>query len=473
MPFSSTSSPTPTPTSSPSRTTRSASDGLVQWVSYTGESTTTIDYIDSNGNFYVASSSSSSSSPLVGSSKSTLSLSSSTHQGGSGTYGQYGPSPTPIGGGASSSSGLASASISSMSGSGNSTEQNSSTSSDTQPQDKGMPLYVIIIISVIVTLGLVGCCSGCWIFKRRRNRRNEQRSRSRISENEIEGDEYKHEGYSPSTMTDSYPPPLSQRDLANVLITSSDRSRSPLTPIPNSATPFIPHSGRRGTRTDSLYTDNSEFDMLAQDGSSYARTLSTYSEVINSEYSERDLGGGGGTGTYSSATPTPLQMNGRSLIRPRLEVDTKSPDGPSSSTSPSNTYTNTNTNNTFSPSYWNTLTSCSSSNSDTHTPLPTIATGTLISPFSDPVVHSHATQPPISPISMTSTTRSWRTEDEVLLMARPSPSARSTGNGSNGLQRGTTIVRYTDGGAALVNPFVRGDEERSPPSYGELYPQDR
>ncbi|WVQ65092.1 uncharacterized protein L199_003263 [Kwoniella botswanensis] len=472
MPYSSTSSPSPTTTSSPSRTTTSASDGLVQWVSYTGESTTTIDYIDSNGNFYVASSSYSSSSPLVGSSKSTLSLSASTVQSGSGTYGQYGPSPTPIGG-ASSSSGLASASISSMSGSGNSTEQNAGTNSDTQPQGKGMPLYVIIIISVIVTLGLVGCCSGCWIYRRRRNRRNGQRARSRISENENEGDEYKHEGYSPSTTTGSYPPPLSQRDLANILITSSGRSQSPLTPIPNSATPFIPHSGRRGTRTDSLYTDNSEFDMLAQDGSSYARTLSTYSEGINSEYSERDLGGGVGTGTYNSATP--LQMNGRSLIRPRLEVDTKSPDGPSSSTSPSNTYTNTNTNNTFSPSHWNTLTSNSSSNSDTHTHtrVLTVPTGTLISPFSDPEVHSYATQPPISPISMTSTNRSWRTEDEVLLMARPSPSVRSPGNSSNGLQRGTTIVRHTDGGAALVNPFEREEEERSPPSYGELYPQDR
>ncbi|OCF33212.1 hypothetical protein I316_04953 [Kwoniella heveanensis BCC8398] len=43
-------------------------------------------------------------------------------------------------------------------------------------------------------------------------------------------------------------------------------------------------------RSESTYTDGTEYDMLAHDGSSYARTLSTYSEGVNSEYSERDLG---------------------------------------------------------------------------------------------------------------------------------------------------------------------------------------
>ncbi|WVF70867.1 hypothetical protein IAT40_005661 [Kwoniella sp. CBS 6097] len=69
-------------------------------------------------------------------------------------------------------------------------------------------------------------------------------------------------------------------------------------------------------RSESTYTDGTEYDMLAHDGSSYARTLSTYSEGVNSEYSERDLGylppvsagpgtgTGMGTGTRTSSTGT-------------------------------------------------------------------------------------------------------------------------------------------------------------------------
>ncbi|WVW80328.1 hypothetical protein I302_102307 [Kwoniella bestiolae CBS 10118] len=459
MSFASTSSsPTPTPTP----TTSSSYEGI-SWMTFTGETTTIVDFIDSSGNFYVPSSSSG-----VGSTRRTLS---STSTGQSGSYGQFGPSPTPSGvvtsryGGVSSSVSPSSTFV----GNGNNStgsEQSSNTGTGTNSTTGQLSLVHVIMISVFATLVLIGCVVGCCLCRRRRRRRRERNMRIGGNESKMDISDIP----SPLSANTTYPPRISHRDLDNILIHPSS-SFSPITPIPNSATPFINRPSSRRTQTDSLYTDNSEFDMLAQDGSSYARTLSTYSEGINSEYSERDLGGGG---TYVSLNSGGNGV-GRSLVgRPRLEVDTKSPEGPSTVASTSGW-----NGGTLSTSYDGTTTPTLS---NPHTYTSTNTTTNLISPFSDP---SYA-QPPISPISMTSTNRSWRTEDEVLLMARPSQSrsTRTTSHppNSTGLGRSTTIIRHTDGGA--VNPFRSDDDEARereremgghlpPPSYGELYPQDR
>ncbi|WVQ85485.1 hypothetical protein IAT38_007650 [Cryptococcus sp. DSM 104549] len=383
--------------------------------------------------------------------------------------------------------------------SGNSTMSDNGGSSN----NGHLSLTGVIAIACVVTLAVVGALLGCVMYKRRRRRLNKMPGEDYAFEDKP-GGRRGQGGRSletldiPSLSHDAAfgsrsQPRLSQADIQGVLLPSPpptatissntthslayshnhlsyyppsrshSHSASPfLDPSSTSASPHQQHSHlallpsrSSSRRPESEYTDNSEFDMLAQDGSSYARTLSTYSEGVNSEYSERDLG------TYvppSQSTGTAL-----SLTRPRLEVDTKSALGPGSGEgtwSGPGTATGTG----GSSGGWGYAAMSSGSEPGT-----AVSGGgfmrNLVSPFADPPRGGQGAPSVISD-------RSWRTEDETLFArgagvgvgagGRGSP-AEVAERGQGGLERGMTIVRHRDAGAVA-------DEVHLPPSYGDLYP---
>ncbi|WWC87982.1 uncharacterized protein L201_002884 [Kwoniella dendrophila CBS 6074] len=394
---------------------------------------------------------------------------------------------------------------------------------------------IIAIISTIVTCVIVGVIGCCWYRRRRRrlnslpgNTSNRRKGKARFVIDESKLNQIDIQAL---PLPQQQQPRFSQMDLDNILVSQQRNSQSPFNHPPinndnsnnNNNNNNRSSSTRASTRRDneSLYTDNSEFDMLAQDGSSYARTLSTYSEGINSEYSERDLGG-----SY-----VPQQQQNQ---RPRLEINTTDYDHDLKSPQDLNSNPNSNPNlsTTLTRVEYNQLNSALSSLSSGSRSTPISSSGfrsgnqtprqqllspqlnwtssssssspnntstfnssrmqdhirQLISPFVDsnsidgqqPQIQS----PSISPISTSSTNRSWRTEDEQLIMSHSQSqsstyrsSQRGRGQG-NDLERGITIVRHIDGGAIFSDDNALQDDDASqevhlPPSYRELYPQNR
>ncbi|ODN84171.1 hypothetical protein L202_00173 [Cryptococcus amylolentus CBS 6039] len=277
------------------------------------------------------------------------------------------------------------------------------------------------------------------------------------------------------------PPRMSQRETTGVVLPTHPRPAAAY-PNPSYQSPFLdpprssltPATSRH--RPESTYTDDSEFDMLAQDGSSYARTLSTYSEGVNSEYSERDLG------TFVPMTSTSAHGHFSDTItmsaRPTLAVDTKSASGPSDEGTWTYTAVDSSSAGGSGPgsgsgsSGWNPLLTATTPYSST--------TRTLVSPFADPpslpqpntgsgsFMGPYLSHPSPSVVS----DRSWRTEDDALLIARGAALDRERSVREGGLRRGTTIVRHLDGGSVPGREEeARDDEEvHLPPAYGELYP---
>ncbi|WWC60473.1 uncharacterized protein I303_103046 [Kwoniella dejecticola CBS 10117] len=488
---------------------------------------------DSNTYYYYPSTTS-----LAGSSKSTLGPSPSS--GASGSYGQGLPSNYAIASASASAAAPIYSSSTAFNNSASESESHNNATNINNGQDgngnKGhLSLPAIVVISIVVTLGAVGICFSCCLYRRRRRRLNtlpggdpRRKNKNRHSGGRSIGDEDKfHEidiqalpSSSPLTANSPTParqPRFSQRDLNNILISNQHQqytSTSPFAdPSPLSRGNTIRPPSRRTANdheTDSLYTDNSEFDMLAQDGSSYARTLSTYSEGMNSEYSERDLSSGSYIPQSQSQRPQPQTQTPSSTFtgmgvangRPRLEVDTKSSAGPISPFPQSSTFSHSHSNYTSNHTQTRDYARLVSPPSATASASASMQTSTL-SPFSDPYPYSsptgidtntnsstetyaygYAAQPLISPISA-STSRSWRTEDEVLFTTQtPRVDRRSTpglGTRQGELQRGVTIVRHTDGGATTPRPIENEDgaeeeeeeEVHLPPSYRELYPQNR
>lgn len=330
----------------------------------------------------------------------------------------------------------------------------------------GMSLGGVVAVAIIGTLVIVGAVTFCCFYTRRRRRLNKLPGDVDVPTRKSEGGGRALERIETPTLrststlrSNALRPPshprMSQRDVRGVVLPQRPLpSAYPSSSFPHLSSPFndpltSPTSGFSHRRPESEYTDNSEFDMLAQDGSSYARTLSTYSEGVNSEYSERDLG------TYVAPSSQVTVMG----TRPRLAVDTKNMSNEGTAV-------------------WNyTAVDSGGSSGWGSGPGSGSAHGPnfVISPFIDP---PYLTSPPHLPPSQATyltqpspsmvSDKSWRTEDDALLISRGgsvgsgSRAAGGSGTGS-GLRRGMTIVRHTDAG-------VVKDEVHLPPSYGELYP---
>ncbi|OWZ34357.1 hypothetical protein C347_01741 [Cryptococcus neoformans AD2-60a] len=343
------------------------------------------------------------------------------------------------------------------------TSVTASATADDRPH--GMSLAGVIAIAVVGTLVVVGTVTFCCFYTRRRRRLNRLPGDGGVSTRKSEGGGRALERIETPTLhptstlhSNVLRPPshprMSQRDVRGVVLPQRPLPSAYPSSFPHMSSPFgdplpSPTSGISRRRPESEYTDNSEFDMLAQDGSSYARTLSTYSEGVNSEYSERDLG------TYVAPSSQATVMG----TRPRLAVDTKN------MTNEGMTAWNYTAVDSGGSSGWG---SDSGSGSAPGRNL-------VISPFVDPPYSTSSSRLPPSQATYLSqpspsvvSDRSWRTEDDALFIARGGsvgPGGRAadgTGIGP-GLRRGMTIVRHTDAG-------VVKDEVHLPPSYGELYP---
>ncbi|EAL22059.1 hypothetical protein CNBC1970 [Cryptococcus deneoformans B-3501A] len=328
-----------------------------------------------------------------------------------------------------------------------------------------MSLAGVIAIAVVGTLVIVGAVTFCCFYTRRRRRLNKLPGDVVVPTRKSEGGGRALERietptlHPPSTLRSNVlrppsHPRMSHRDVRDVVLPQRPLPSAYPSSFPHMSSPFgdpssSPTSGISRRRPESEYTDNSEFDMLAQDGSSYARTLSTYSEGVNSEYSERDLG------TYVAPSSQATVMG----TRPRLAVDTKTMTDEGMAT-------------------WN-YTAVDSGGSSGWESVPGSSSvqgrNFAISPFVDPPYSTSSSHLPPSqapylsqPSPSVVSDRSWRTEDDALLIARGGSvgsgarAAGGTGMGS-GLRRGMTLVRHTDAG-------VVKDEVHLPPSYGELYP---
>ncbi|WVQ81712.1 hypothetical protein IAT38_003837 [Cryptococcus sp. DSM 104549] len=366
--------------------------------------------------------------------------------------------------------------ISSSSVVGGGSGGNSTSSDDDESGDgKGlghMRMAVVVVVAIACTLVVVGAIFGCVLCRRRRRRRRSNTASGEAFDDKAGGKRGQggRSAESPGTPTAhdasvaSRQPLISQADTRRVVLPttapttttypdtgfslspghlasyppshSHPASVSPfLDPEPSPTSPSSRNEHSSSRRPESEYTDNSEYDMLAQDGSSYARTLSTYSEGVNSEYSERDLG------TYaapSQTTPTCTSTGtSTSLSRPRLEVDTKSALGPGSSEgtwSGSGMMTSSGTGGGSSGGWGYTRVGSESEPGTAVTARESMRG--LVSPFADPPRRQGAP----SVIS----DRSWRTEDETLFAG------------------GATIVQHRDAGAVA-------DEVHLPPAYGDLY----
>ncbi|WVQ71193.1 hypothetical protein IAR50_000718 [Cryptococcus sp. DSM 104548] len=397
-------------------------------------------------------------------------------------------------GAASSSTHYGSATSAAVDGSiANSTVTSVTTSSTPSTHRKPLSSAALISISVVSCLVVVGSIILVVMYVRRRRRLNKmpgnvavpKRQKSMGGSRPLERIEtpvprtvaqLRSEG---SLLPQPSPPRMSQREMNAVVLPAHPRPaaypyssyQSPFLDPPRSSS-LTPATSRH--RPESTYTDNSEFDMLAQDGSSYARTLSTYSEGVNSEYSERDLG------TFVPATSTSAHGHFSDMMamstRPTLAVDTKSASGPADE----GTWTYTAVDSSSAggsgslsgSSGWNPLLTSTTPYSSTTRP--------LVSPFADPpslpqpntgsgsFMGSYINHPSPSVVS----DRSWRTEDDALLIARGAALDRERSAREGGLRRGTTIVRHLDGGSIQGTAEEREDdgEVHLPPAYGELYP---
>ncbi|WRT65882.1 uncharacterized protein IL334_002833 [Kwoniella shivajii] len=539
------SSPTTVHTSSPSPVASNSADDV--YSEMVGSGRVVMEYTDPDGNIYVVTSTSDSNTDAMASSASSGPIPSSSNSGSYGEqHGIYTDFETYVSASVTSyqdqnqNQNVVSSSATANNSSNTNLESNESNGNANSPGNNHLSLAAIVSISVFVTLGFVGSCLGCYFYKRRRNRLNnmsgaidksqirKRKSRKNNSQTEEEEESKLNQidiqplpipsSSSPSSLTNHISPTshLSQRDLNDIIFTrihSQDHAEnrhqgaSPFIDPPLHHHHHLHHhllsnrsqgtSSRRSGTDYSLYTDNSEFDMLAQDGSSYARTISTYSEGINSEYSERDLGSYIPTSTTATTTTTTSDHTPTAIPRPRLEVDTKCStfnNAHSTWSSPDYTGHVSNARNQ-SPFPLPSITSASASTS-----MSTRNQRNLISPFSDPTsANGYVTQPSISPISASSTNRSWRTEDEMLLRAQPSQPVRASIQPQNysqnqqGLNRGLTIIRHTDAGAidlarrrnrnhdnGMNDDENENDEEEEeeeeeevylPPSYREIYPQ--
>ncbi|WVR05683.1 hypothetical protein IAU60_002706 [Kwoniella sp. DSM 27419] len=377
-----------------------------------------------------------------------------------------------------------------------------------------LSLPAVIAIAVIATLTAVGGCLGCCLYRRRRrrlntlpgpgeNRRGNRKSRRSSRGRQVEGDKWTEIDVSPLPSPATSGPRLSPCDLRQSVLS---RHQADIHRSPSSTSPGVGISpanlvfdalsrpwtaGRAGSRrSESTYTDNTEYDMLAQDGSSYARTLSTYSEGVNSEYSVRDLG-------YAPPLSAVPSSGGR-RVGGSSQGDVKDPNGPGLSPSSGSTGT------------WQSVTTPTGRTHLSNVPMsrantvvhqantPTTASRPILSlntsPFADPQLDpislptasvtqtSHIAYPHNPAPSPAASGRSWRTEDETLFGDHSSRFASRVdgvqADRGQSLTRGLTIVRHTDGGAAFTPTRSRmavseEDEADSamhlPPSYGDLY----
>ncbi|WWD18114.1 hypothetical protein CI109_102563 [Kwoniella shandongensis] len=478
----------------------------------TTSSIVTIDYIDASGNFYVPSTTSTTTSRTHSSSASATASPSSWVVYSAAANRSPSPTSTPsfqqIENGSSYGDGNSNTNLTSVTSAASAADVSAS---PYVGEKKPVSTTVAVIASVGVTLGIVVMVLGCYLYRRRRRRLNytpgdgEKRSRTGKGWGKRESINTPTPLPSSTFGRQQHPQPqpqpqrILQRDIQDVVVL-------PIPPPPRAAAaldrrgPFgdpshhLPGVSVATSYSESIYTDNSEFDMLAQDGSSYARTLSTYSEGVNSEYSERDL-----QGTYVAVPPT--------TARPRLEVDTKTEAGPSSGTEWSGGSGSTRTPTSGGAGFggWTRLNGTMTSGTTT--------TRNLLSPFSD--LHSQSQSNPSasntyqtlsSPTptydsrrggggggggvdsgianSPSTSVRSWRTEDDVLMRGdageTPSSARREEQTRGGGVQRGYTFVRHRDGGAVRISREDQDVDDESiggqsteihlPPTYGELYP---
>ncbi|ODO07488.1 hypothetical protein L198_01067 [Cryptococcus wingfieldii CBS 7118] len=374
----------------------------------------------------------------------------------------------------------------------NSTVTSVTTSSTPSTRRPPLTIGAAVAIAVVSSLVVVGSIILIVLYTRRRRRMNKMPGNVAVPKRKKEkgGGRPLERIETPvpkavaqlrserSLLPQPSPPRMSQRETIGVVLPTHPRPAA--YPIPSYQSPFLdpprssltPATSRH--RSESTYTDDSEFDMLAQDGSSYARTLSTYSEGVNSEYSERDLG------TFVPMTSSSAHGHFSDTIamsaRPTLAVDTKSASGPSDEGTWAYTAVDSSSAGGSGPgsgtSGWNPLLTATTPYSST--------TRTLVSPFADPpslpqpntgsgsFMGPYLNHPSPSVVS----DRSWRTEDDALLIARGAALDRERSVREGGLRRGTTIVRHLDGGSVPGREEEAQDDEEVhlPPAYGELYP---
>lgn len=309
----------------------------------------------------------------------------------------------------------------------------------------------VLIVSGLVGIGFIGACIiCCWLVRRRRTRRRSARDNR-------------------SQPTDLFASNLTTEEVAEVVPFPANLASRPGRTCTS--------SDRTDRESTAAWTDDSEFDMLATDGSTITRTLSSTStrrQSLRSSSGEQDDTPG------SNSHSNPFAHPGYTLpprATPKLYTDVKSfmnqtAMSPGSSSGSRST-----------PPW----TCASTSSSQLLTPLSATYDRSIPNnPFRDP--------PSVSPISpfnsypsgrlQTSSRsppvsdRSWSTADDSAFTRQA-----STHNPSVRPFAGITIVQHIDGGRTPSRPLtgqgvVNADgtdvvDERGrvhlPPTYGELY----